>query len=169
MDRYFANYNVPLPSFFIYFSLLVKQRYLLVVCMSQCYLSEFRVQTLRFENYESISCVTLSTGYGRRTGCHVTTFSGFFGADRWHLFPICGTLLCYPLDRIGPLIKPLVCHFYTRDGYSILGYLNCTLSFINFISPYHFAPALPLLHGGPCADTLFCVGCSGALLLFGHI
>jgi len=28
--------------------------------MSQRYLSEFRVQTLRIENYESISCVTLS-------------------------------------------------------------------------------------------------------------
>jgi len=61
------------------------------------------------------------------------TFNGFFGGDRWPLFPICGTSLCYPLSRIGPLIKPLVCHFYARNGYSILGYLNCTPSFINFI------------------------------------
>jgi len=61
------------------------------------------------------------------------TFNGFFGGDRWPLSPICGTLLCYPLGRIGPLIKPLVCHFYTKVGYSSSGYLNYTLSFINFI------------------------------------
>jgi len=45
------------------FSLLDKQRLH----------SEFRVQTLRIENYESISCVTLLLyDYGWRTDCHVT-------------------------------------------------------------------------------------------------
>jgi len=57
----------------VHFSLLDKQRYLLAACMSQRYLSEFRVQTLRFENHDLFRVLHyLLYDYGRRTDCHVT-------------------------------------------------------------------------------------------------
>jgi len=46
------------------------------LCVSQCYLSEFRVQTLRIQNYDFNSCVTSTLLYD--CGCHVTAGRAWF-------------------------------------------------------------------------------------------